>query len=97
MLSFFFDIFSLLFLLLSAFFFFAGTLGLLRFPDVVSRVHAPTKADNLGLGFLVLSLIFQAESILIVFKLLLVWLITLIGSSAVAQMIASYNYNKDKS
>jgi len=41
-----------------AFFFLAGTVGLLRFPDALSRLHALTKADNLGLG-LVLGLMFQ--------------------------------------
>jgi multicomponent Na+:H+ antiporter subunit G len=38
-------------LLVGAFFFFAGTVGLLRFPDVYTRLHALAKADNLGLGF----------------------------------------------
>lgn len=28
----------------------AGTVGLIRFPDVANRLHALTKADNLGLG-----------------------------------------------
>ena len=31
-------------------FFFAGLVGLLRFPDVYARIHAVTKADTLGLG-----------------------------------------------
>ena len=31
-------------------FYTAGTVGLLRFPDQRSRVHALSKADNLGLG-----------------------------------------------
>lgn len=31
-------------------FFVAGTVGLLRFPDVFSRLHAVTKADTVGLG-----------------------------------------------
>ena len=29
-----------------AFFFLAGTVGVLRFPDVYTRLHAVTKADN---------------------------------------------------
>jgi len=41
---------SILLLLAGAVFFLAGTLGLLRFPDVYTRLHALTKADNLGLG-----------------------------------------------
>jgi multicomponent K+:H+ antiporter subunit G len=35
-----------------------GSIGLVRFPDFYSRLHAPTKATTLGLGaFLVASLI----------------------------------------
>ena len=40
-----------------AFFFLAGTVGLLRFPDSLTRLHALTKADNLGLGLIVLGLL----------------------------------------
>ena len=36
-----------------AFFFMAGTIGLLRFPDTLTRLHALTKVDNLGLGLIV--------------------------------------------
>jgi len=46
------EIAASLLLLGSGFFFLAGTVGLLRFPDVHSRLHALTKADNLGLGLL---------------------------------------------
>jgi multicomponent Na+:H+ antiporter subunit G len=53
---------SALLLLLAAFFFVGGTVGLVRFPDVYCRLHALTKADNIGLGFVVLALLIQAES-----------------------------------
>lgn len=92
----FFNILTIFFLALSGFFFLAGTLGMLRFPDTISRVHAPTKADNLGLGFLVLALIFQTASFWMILKLTLIWLITLVGSSAAAQLIASYNLEMQK-
>ena len=46
-----------------AFFFLAGTVGLLRFPDTLTRLHALTKADNLGLGLVVLGLLPQAGSL----------------------------------
>jgi multicomponent Na+:H+ antiporter subunit G len=39
---------------LGVFFFIAGTAGILRFPDAYSRLHALTKADNLGLGLIAL-------------------------------------------
>jgi hypothetical protein len=44
-------------------FFLAGTVGLLRFPDALTRLHALTKADNLGLGLVVLGLLPQAGSL----------------------------------
>ena len=34
-------------------FYLAGSIGLLRLPDTYCRLHALTKADNLGLGLLV--------------------------------------------
>ena len=54
------DVFSLAAIGAGAFFFFAGTVGLLRFPDSLTRLHALTKADNLGLGLVVLGLLPQA-------------------------------------
>jgi monovalent cation/proton antiporter MnhG/PhaG subunit len=39
-----------------AFFFFVGTLGLLRFPDFYARTHAATKCDTVGAGSILLAL-----------------------------------------
>jgi len=71
-----------------AFFFLAGTVGLLRFPDALSRLHALTKADNLGLGLVVLGLLFQAEGPFSALKLIGVWLLTLLAGATVTQLIA---------
>jgi multicomponent Na+:H+ antiporter subunit G len=69
-------------------FFVAGTAGLLRFPDTHSRLHALTKADNLGLGLIVLGLALQADGILTVVKLVLVWGLALLAAASTAQLIA---------
>jgi multicomponent Na+:H+ antiporter subunit G len=74
-------------LLGAAFFFLAGTVGLLRFPDVHSRLHALTKADNLGLGLLVAGLALHAGSWMVAAKLLLVWLLALLSSAASCYLI----------
>ena len=66
----------------------AGTVGLLRFPDALSRLHALTKADNLGLGLVVLGLLFQAEGPFAALKLIGVWLLTLLAGATVTQLIA---------
>src|SRR5262245_52096342 len=71
-----------------AFFFLAGTVGLLRFPDTLTRLHALTKADNLGLGLVVIGLLPQAGSLRGGFKLICVWLLALLAGAMVSQLIA---------
>jgi multicomponent Na+:H+ antiporter subunit G len=75
-------------LILGAVFFLAGTVGLLRFPDVYTRLHALTKSDNVGLGLMVAGLAVQAESWFIVGKLLLIWLLVLLAGASIAHLIA---------
>jgi multicomponent Na+:H+ antiporter subunit G len=82
------DIFTFISMFAGLFFFFAGTVGLLRFPDVYTRLHALTKADNLGLGMVVLGLLPQAAHIAVALKLIVVWLLVLLASSDVSQLIA---------
>lgn len=79
---------SLILLLAGAVFFFAGTVGLLRFPDVYTRLHALAKADNLGLGLIVLGLLLKAPGVAMSIKLALVWLLALAASAAVSFLIA---------
>ncbi len=83
------DAFTVLAVMAGAFFFLAGTVGLLRFPDTLTRLHALTKADNLGLGLIVLGLLPRAEGLLGALKLVAVWLLVLLSSAIVSQLIAS--------
>ncbi len=82
------DALSALLLLAGAGFFFAGTVGLLRFPDVYSRLHALAKADNLGLGCVLAGLALQADSLALALKLLLIWPLVLAASATVGFAIA---------
>jgi multicomponent Na+:H+ antiporter subunit G len=70
-------------------FFIAGTLGLLRFPDPLSRLHALAKADNLGLGLIVLGLLPLMGNVFDALKLLLIWLLVLFGGATATQMLAA--------
>ena len=88
------DIVSALLLLAALFFFVAGTVGLLRFPDLYSRLHALTKADNVGLGLTVLALMLQAESWPEVFKLGLIWVMVLAASATVCFLIGNEAYRR---
>lgn len=71
-----------------AFFFLAGTVGLLRFPDVYTRLHALTKADNLGLGLIVFGLAWQVDSWDIVARLFLVWGLVMLASTTCCYLVA---------
>lgn len=70
------------------FFFIAGTVGILRFPDTFSRLHALTKADNLGLGFIALGVAFQAETWRDVAVIALIWALALVAAGTASQLIA---------
>ncbi|MFC0396865.1 monovalent cation/H(+) antiporter subunit G [Paraburkholderia rhizosphaerae] len=91
------DIYTTVALLAGVFFFVAGTVGLLRFPDTYTRLHALTKADNLGLGLVVLGLLPQAGHPLVALKLIVVWLLVLLTSSDVSQLIARAARRQEKS
>jgi multicomponent Na+:H+ antiporter subunit G len=75
-------------ILAGCYFFLAGTLGLVRFPDVLSRLHAVTKADNLGLGFIVAGLAVQSGSLLVAIKLVSIWILVLLASATSCYLIA---------
>jgi multicomponent Na+:H+ antiporter subunit G len=84
-----FDIFTALAVAAGALFFLAGTVGLLRFPDTLTRLHALTKVDNLGLGLIVLGLLPQANSVLGALRLVSIWLIVQLSGAMVTQLIAA--------
>lgn len=87
-----FEILSIIFCLCGGVFFLGGTVGLIRFPDTYSRLHALTKADNLGLGFIVLGLIMVSSTIPEIIKLVLIWTLALIGSSSACYFIGNHIY-----
>lgn len=81
------DLYSYVLIGLGVLFFSTGTIGLLRFPDALSRLHALAKADNLALGLVVLGLLPQAAWPLGAMKLLAVWLFALLASTTVGQLV----------
>jgi multicomponent Na+:H+ antiporter subunit G len=69
-------------------FFVAGTLGLVRFPDVYSRLHALTKADNVGLGLIAVATFLRAPGVASGLKLAAAWLLILFASALASHLIA---------
>lgn len=82
------DLITVALVSLGAVFFLAGTVGLLRFPDPLSRLHALTKADNLGLGLIVLGLLPQTEDLAGGLRLVAVWLLALLAAGTATQLVA---------
>jgi multicomponent Na+:H+ antiporter subunit G len=89
------NLISALLALAGLFFYMAGTVGLLRLPDIFTRLHALTKADNLGLGLILLGLLPHAPSLLYGAKLALLWVLVLIGGATGAHLIAKRALRRD--
>ena len=83
-----FDILTIIFVSAGALFFLAGTVGLIRFPDPLTRLHALTKVDNLGLGLVVLGLLPQATGLFGALKLVAIWLLVQLSGAIVTQLVA---------
>ena len=82
------NVFSVAAISLGVLFFLAGTVGLLRFPDTLTRLHALTKADNLGLGLIMLGLLPHVAWPFGAFKFLVVWVLVMVGSAGASQLVA---------
>jgi len=71
------------------FFFFVGVVGLVRMPDVFTRMHATTKCDTMGAGLVFLGLIlwqgFSFISLNILLILIFVWLTNPTAAHAIAK------------
>lgn len=94
--SIFFDLLSITLMVGGLFFFFVGTVGLLRLPDVLTRLHATTKCDTLGAGLIVLGVViyygFSFASVKALLILAFIWL----TNPTAAHIIAKAVVQKDK-
>ena len=84
---------STILLFTGIFFFAVGVTGLLRFPDVFTRLHATTKCDTLGAGLILLALALQSGFTSSAGKLLIIiafiWLTNPTSAHAIAKAAIS--------
>ena len=78
------------------FFFLSGSIGLLRLPDVFSRLHALAKADNIGLAFVTLGIILLEPSLLNDIKLVIIWLLVMAASAVSSHLVARRALRKER-
>ena len=74
--------------LAGAFFMLTGALGLLRFPDVFTRMHAAGMTDTMGAGLILAGLCFQGDGITALRLLLILaflWFTSPVSTHALAR------------
>ncbi len=86
------DIIGAVFLLLGAMLCFAASVGLVRFPDVLTRMHAATKPQTLGLLFVVTGVAFSLQNLHALGILLLVAILQLLTAPVAAHMVSRTAY-----
>ena len=83
------DAASWIFIGTGVFFMVVGTVGILRMPDIYTRLHAAGMTDTMGAGFLLAGMALQVEPSLITVRLVLIYLFLLftspIGTHALAR------------
>ncbi len=84
-----FHIFAWFFIVLGSIFCIIGGIGLIRFPDFYTRMHAAGITDTLGAGCLIVGLGFEMGFSLITFKLIAILGFLWIASPAAANALAS--------
>jgi len=78
------------------FFFLSGSIGLLRLPDVFSRLHALAKADNIGLAFVALGIIMLEPGLLNDIKVVIIWLLVMAASAVSSHLVARRALRKER-
>jgi multicomponent Na+:H+ antiporter subunit G len=71
------DVLSWICILVGGAFLIIGGVGMLRFPDFYTRIHAASLTDSMGAGFILLGLMFQGGLALVTVKVFLVLLFLL--------------------
>lgn len=90
------DTLSGIFLVLGAFLSLAAGIGIVRFPDLLARMHAATKPQVLGLVFILIGLELRLRSGAVLLVLLLILLFQLLTSPVAAHMVGRAGYRTGK-
>lgn len=86
------DVVAAVFVLLGALLSLVAGVGVLRFPDALSRLHAGTKPQVLGLVFIVLAVALSARTWSVLLLLIPVVLFQLLTQPVAAHMIGRAGY-----
>ena len=82
-------------ILLSAFLSMAAGIGILRFPDVLTRLHAATKPQVLGLAVVLLAIVLRVPTWGVVSTAVLIMTFQLLTQPMTAHMLGRAAYRSD--
>ena len=66
----------------------SGGVGILRFPDFYTRMHATGVTDTLGAGMILIGLMFYSTDFLVFAKLVMILLLTLLIGPTTSHVLA---------
>jgi multicomponent Na+:H+ antiporter subunit G len=79
-------------MLIGAGFIFIAALGMIRFPDLFTRMHAASKSSTLGLGCILVGVVISFPSWLVFLKSVMVLLFVFLTAPIAAHMIGRAAY-----
>ena len=81
-----------IFIFLGLIFIFFGTLGIIRFPDLFTRMHATTKASSFGADLMLLAVVLEVQEFWIIFEAIIVILFIFVTAPVASHMIGRAAY-----
>ena len=90
------DVFAWALIVTGAFFTFAAGLGLLRFPDLLSRIHSAAKPQTLGMVLVLVGLALRLQQGRYLWMLVLVVAFQMMTAPVSAHMVARAGYRTGK-
>ncbi len=90
------DILAVLAIFSGLFFFLSGSIGLLRLPDLFSRLHALAKADNVGLALVALGVIMLEPVLINDIKIVIIWLLVMAASAISSHLVARHALRENR-
>ena len=89
------DIGSWVLLILGRFFCVSGAVGLFRFPDFYTRMHAAGVTDTLGAALILIGLMLQATDFIVLCKLVFVLLFAMLTGPTASHALAKAALHSD--
>jgi multicomponent Na+:H+ antiporter subunit G len=90
------DTLAILAIFSGLFFFLSGSIGLLRLPDLFTRLHALAKADNVGLALVALGVIMLEPAVVNDIKIVVIWLLVMAASAISSHLVARHALRENR-